>query len=403
MARKYQIWAILLLMVWAMGFTVAAQSAATKNETIKLIINGVEFNTDRALFQAVDEPLDSVIKKFHSLEVCQNQSEDNVREQNPAKYKNWDSIGKYLRKNDFNGAREAFGDLQLIEALYHYELKDTIDGIGCIWYDNQTANKIPAMVRSSNRLGHVCTDKIKALSWIIWIYRNDTPINNYLVFKNAKDEVIYDYFCYKQIDKGVDEYGRINIPDVSFVKQPTDGYDELVNEIGAWIDLVKEVGIDEVRKKGIAPLSSIKYEIISYEEIMPELFEPAGYELKTIRGLVIDDLDFEPVPLVDIMIDDSVKIASTQLNGFFSILGPDTIKSLCFRAVGFEPMKVELCDDDYLEVIMISTSSDCFLTKDEAKKKTQKRFKQLGKLRKEALKRGIFQTKKPCYKQIFVQ
>ena len=54
---------------------------------------------------------------------------------------------------------------------------------------------------------------------------------------------------------------------------------------------------------------------------MPELFEPTGYELKTIRGLVIDDLDFEPVPLVDIMIDDSVKIASTQPNGFFLDLG----------------------------------------------------------------------------------
>lgn len=401
MARKYQIWTILLMMVCATGFTMAAQSAATKNDTIKLIINGVEFNADRALVQAVDEPLNSVMKKFHSLEVCQNQSEDNVREQNPAKYKNWDSIGKYLRKNDFNGAREAFGDLQLIEALYHYELGDSIKGFRSFWYDVQTANKIPAMVRSSNRLGHVCTDKIKALSWIIWIYRNDTPINNYLIFKNAKEEVIYDYFCCKQIDKGIDEYGHI-ILDVSFVKQPTDGYDELVNEIGVWIDLVKEVGIDEVRKKGIAPLNSIKYEIISYEEIMPELFEPTGYELKTIRGLVIDDLDFEPVPLVDIMIDDSVKIASTQPNGFFSILGPDTIKSLSFRAVGFEPMKVELCDDDYLEVIMISTSSDCFLAKDEAKKKTQKRFKQLGKLRKEALKRGIFQTKKPCYKQIFV-
>lgn len=391
---------LVLLMVCATGFTVAAQSATTKNETIKLIINGVEFNADRALVQAVDEPLDSVMKKFHSLEVCQNQSEDNVREQNPAKYKNWDSIGEYLRKNDFNGAREAFGDLQLIQALYHYELKDTIDGIDCIWYDNQTANKIPAMVRSSNRLGHVCTDKIKALSWIIWIYRNDTPINNYLVFKNAKDEVIYDYYCHKQ-DKGFDEYGRIYINN-SFVKQPTEGYDKLIKEIGEWVDLVKEVGIDEVRKKGIAPLSSIKYELISYEEIMPELFEPAGYELKTIRGLVVDDLDFEPVPLVDIMINDSVEIANTELYGFFFVLVPDTIKSLCFRAVGFEPMKVELCDDDYLEVIMISTSSDCFLTKDEAKKKTQKRFKQLGKLRKEALKRGIFQTKKPCYKQIFV-
>ena len=88
----------------AMGFTVAAQSAATKNETIKLIINGVEFNADRALVQAVDEPLDSVMKKFHSLEVCQNQTEDNVRGQNPVKYKNWETIGEYLKKNDFNVA-----------------------------------------------------------------------------------------------------------------------------------------------------------------------------------------------------------------------------------------------------------------------------------------------------------
>lgn len=400
MKKKEIIIALLvLLMVCATGFTVAAQSAATKNDTIKLIINGVEFNADRALVHAVDEPLNSVMKKFHSLEVCQNQSEDNVREQNPAKYKNWKTIGEYLRKNDFNGAREAFGDLQLIETLYHYELGDSIEGFRSYWYDEQTANKIPDMVRSSNQHGHVCTNKIKALSWIIWIYRNETPIHNYLVFKNAKDEVIYDYYCHKQ-DKGFDEYGRIYI-NVSFVKQPTDGYDELVNEIGAWIDLVKEVGIDEVRKKGIAPLSSIKYEIISYEEIMPELFKP-DYKLRTIRGLVVDDLDFEPVPLVDIMINDSVEIANTELYGFFFVLVPDTIKSLSFRAVGFEPMKVELCDDDYLEVIMISASTDCFLTIDESNKKTQKRFKQLGKLRKEALKRGIFQNKKPCYKQIFV-
>ena len=68
---------LLCAVAWSLG--AQAQSAATKNETIKLIINGVEFNADRALVQAVDEPLDSVMKKFHSLEVCQNQSEDNVR------------------------------------------------------------------------------------------------------------------------------------------------------------------------------------------------------------------------------------------------------------------------------------------------------------------------------------
>ena len=64
---------IICAVVWSLG--AQAQSAATKKE----IINGVEFNADRALVQAVDEPLDSVMKKFHSLEVCQNQSEDNVR------------------------------------------------------------------------------------------------------------------------------------------------------------------------------------------------------------------------------------------------------------------------------------------------------------------------------------
>lgn len=403
MKKKEIIIALLvLLMVCATGFTVAAQSAATKNETIKLIINGVEFNADRALVQAVDEPLDSVMKKFHSLEVCQNQSEDNVREQNPVKYKNWETIGEYLKKNDFNGARNAFGDLQLIDALYHFELGDSIKGHGVEWYEHQTAQRIHAYVRAYYSHGQVCSIKIKALAWIIMVYL-DKPLDEkyMMIFRNPNDHIIYDYFCYIDSELYRDN-GRLKSTDPYFVKQPTDGYDELIKEIGAWIDLVKMAGLDEIRKQRIAPLSSIKCEILSYDEMIPVEFFSSGLTFKIIKGIVVDDFDFEPVMFADIRYNDSINIGRTDLNGAFRVIVPDSIKTLTFMSVGFEPMKVELCDDDYLEVIMISESSDCFLTIDESNEKTKKRFNQLDKLRKEALKRGIFQNKKPCYKQIFV-
>lgn len=127
---------------------------------------------------------------------------------------------------------------------------------------------------------------------------------------------------------------------------------------------------------------------------------------RTIKGLVIDDLDFEPIPLVNIIINDTVKIGETKIYGdhcgTFDINLSDSIYIINFEAIGFEPTKVLLCEKcEYIEVIMFQEANEDFITLKDAKKKKKKRFNKIGKKRKEAYKRGIFRLKKPCYKQFF--
>ena len=106
---------------------------------------------------------------------------------------------------------------------------------------------------------------------------------------------------------------------------------------------------------------------------------------RAIQGVVIDDLDYEPVPYVSIIFNDSI-IGMTNLDGSFQIEVPYTVNRLVLgRAIGFED--TEIYD---------------FLSKKQADNKRKKRFKKIGKIRKEAVKRGIFQSKNPCYKQVFI-
>jgi hypothetical protein len=48
---------------------------------------------------------------------------------------------------------------------------------------------------------------------------------------------------------------------------------------------------------------------------------------KTIKGRVISD-DFETVPLASIMINDTVEVGKTDLNGFFKIDIPVSVNKL---------------------------------------------------------------------------
>ena len=115
---------------------------------------------------------------------------------------------------------------------------------------------------------------------------------------------------------------------------------------------------------------------------------------RTIQGVVIDNLDHEPVPYVSILFNDSIQIGMTNLDGSFQIEVPYTVNRLVLgRAIGFE-------DTD--EIILFQRPVYDFLSKKQVDKKRKKRFKKIGKIRKEAVKRGIFQSKTPCYKQVFI-
>lgn len=123
---------------------------------------------------------------------------------------------------------------------------------------------------------------------------------------------------------------------------------------------------------------------------------------KTIKGRVIDD-NLETLPYVSIVINDTVEVSRTDLNGFFQIDIPISMKKISFRFVGFDPTTIELVDRcDEVDVVMMVTGTYDFITLKKVDRLRLKRFKKLPELHKEAFEKGIFKTDKACYTQEFI-
>ncbi|WP_295715972.1 hypothetical protein [Mucilaginibacter sp.] len=123
---------------------------------------------------------------------------------------------------------------------------------------------------------------------------------------------------------------------------------------------------------------------------------------KTIKGRVIDDF-LETTPGVLIMINDTVEVGKTDLNGFFQIEIPVSVKKILFNTVGIELASIELVDEcDEVEVVMMLRDSYDFIKLKKIDRLRMKRFKQLPELHKEAFEKGIFKTDKACYTQEFI-
>ncbi len=122
---------------------------------------------------------------------------------------------------------------------------------------------------------------------------------------------------------------------------------------------------------------------------------------KTLKGRVISDF-FETMPGVAIMINDSVKVGRTDLDGFFKIEIPNSINKITFRFVGVDPTSIEVIDEcDKIEVVMMMTGTYDFMTLKRAERKRKKRFNKIPEIHKQAFEKGIFQTKDACYNRTF--
>lgn len=122
---------------------------------------------------------------------------------------------------------------------------------------------------------------------------------------------------------------------------------------------------------------------------------------KTIKGRVISD-DFETVPGVFIMINDTVEIGRTNMDGFFQIDIPVSVKKIKFMFVGLDPTTIELVDAcEKIDVIMMRGSTDDFISLKRAEKKRKKRYKKLPEIHKQAFEKGIFETEYACYNREF--
>jgi hypothetical protein len=123
---------------------------------------------------------------------------------------------------------------------------------------------------------------------------------------------------------------------------------------------------------------------------------------KTIKGRVITD-QFETMSFVSIMINDTVKVGKTNLNGFFQIDIPISVKKILFMDVGLEPAIIELADTcNEVEVVMMLSSTYDFKTPKKVDRLRKKRFKKLPELHKNAFEKGLFKTDKACYTQEFI-
>ena len=122
---------------------------------------------------------------------------------------------------------------------------------------------------------------------------------------------------------------------------------------------------------------------------------------KNIKGRVITEF-LEPMPGVAITINDIVKVGETDLNGFFQINIPVSVKKILFQGVGLEPAVIDLGDKcDEAEVVIMPSFTYDFITLKKVDRLRMKRFKKLQEVHKEAFEKGIFKTDIACYTQEF--
>jgi hypothetical protein len=123
---------------------------------------------------------------------------------------------------------------------------------------------------------------------------------------------------------------------------------------------------------------------------------------KLVKGRVISD-QFDILIGIPIMIDDTVEVGKTDLDGFFHINVPNSVKELMFVYVGLNPTPVVLFDNCVdIEVVMMLTGTYDFMSLKKADKLRMKRFKNLPEIHREAFLKGIFKTEEACYTQVFV-
>lgn len=123
---------------------------------------------------------------------------------------------------------------------------------------------------------------------------------------------------------------------------------------------------------------------------------------RIISGRVINDqLDY--MPMVSIFIEQNIEVGKTDLEGFFQIEVPISVKKLSFFGTGLETTSVEFANNCLVvEVIMLLSGSYDFISLKKVNKLRKKRFKNLPNLHAKSFEMGIFKTKTPCYIQEFL-
>ena len=131
---------------------------------------------------------------------------------------------------------------------------------------------------------------------------------------------------------------------------------------------------------------------------------PVYSQNKMIKGIVVDECDFEPIIDVRIIVNDSNYVGVTDINGRFQIEIPLSVNEISFRALAMEDANLKLSENcDNIELIMIERAYYDFMSYRKINKERRKLYKQLPILHKKAYEKGIFKSPEPCCMQEFVE
>ena len=122
---------------------------------------------------------------------------------------------------------------------------------------------------------------------------------------------------------------------------------------------------------------------------------------KTVQGRVITD-QFDIALGVSIMINDTVKVGVTDMDGYFKLDIPKGNKKITFKDIGLYPTTIELEDRcNKLEVIVITSGARKSISLKRADRQLKRRFKKLPEIHRQAFKKKLFETKYACYEREF--
>lgn len=147
--------------------------------------------------------------------------------------------------------------------------------------------------------------------------------------------------------------------------------------------------------------SKMKKVLMTFIVLSVSMCSLYSQQYKTVKGRVISEF-FETISGVSITINDTVEVGKTDLNGFFQIDIPVSEKKISFGSVGLYPTTIELVDKcGKIEVVMMLSGTDDFITLKRVERKRKKRYKKLPEIHKQAFEKGIFKTEHACYNRKF--
>jgi len=101
---------------------------------------------------------------------------------------------------------------------------------------------------------------------------------------------------------------------------------------------------------------------------------------------------------VSIRINDTIEFGRTDMNGFFKIDIPVSVKKISFLCVGMESTTIELVDEcNLIELVMMDSYTYDFMSLKRVEREIKKRFKKLPDIHKKAFEKGIFETECACF------